>query len=244
MSILSFCVRRVRLARVVTLAALATACGGSDSTSPSSQPDHITFTNATINSLDSTTQVIVQANPGNPTLKALADSTLLVLTAGIQAVRVNVTTNLTSAPLYFVGIRRTINQTTNAWTTWTLVGIDDPSHLGNIVEVAGFAQAATGGAPASVSGTVGGSGSINGRLLQVGNGGTVAEWAVNAGSASFASDTPGGACPNYTPPPKITCTLEVMHVNFTITGTSGGSTKSATQTQTVDVPTMRLTYNP
>jgi hypothetical protein len=250
MSAYAFFTGRARIARLVRVAGLAllgAACGGGyDGTKPLPPADQLTFTNASINSLDSTTQVIVQANPGNGTLRSLADSTLLVLTAGVQAKRVNVSTNLTSVPLYFVGIHRTVNRATGAFSTWTLVGIDDPSHLANIVEVAGFAQVATGAAPTAVSGTVGGgTGSINGRLLQVGNGGAVTEWEATAGSASFASDAPTAGCPGYTAPPNITCAIEQMHVSFTLTGSAtGGSTKTATQTETVDVPAMRLTYTP
>jgi hypothetical protein len=247
MPVYRFLTRRAALVPVVSLTLFGLACGDDTVTPPLDSPDHITFTSATIDALDSTTQVIVDANPGNSTLKSLADSTLLVLTAGIQAKRVDVTTNLTTAPLYFVGIHRTTDRASNAFSTWTLVGMDDPSHLENIIEVAGFASVATGDAPTSISGTVGGVGSINGRLMQVAAGGAVAEWPADAGSASFTSDPPGAACPNFTPPPNISCTLETMHVRFTISGTSsagGGGTRSAAQTVEVDVPGMRLTYTP
>ena len=157
----------------------------------------------------------------------------------------NVSTNLTSAPLYFVAIHRTINRTSGAFSTWTLVGLDDPSHLANIVEVSGFAQSATGPAPTTLTGTIGdGTGSVNGRLLQVAAGGAVTEWEANVGSATFTSDAPGAACPGFTATPNITCALEQMHVRFTISGSSGSNTKSATQTDIVDVPAMRLTYTP
>ena len=234
-----------QLFSAIGVALLATACGSSDVTPPLTGSDQLTFTGASINSLDSTVQVIVQANPGNSTLKSLADSTLLVLSAGVQAQRVNVSTNLTSAPLYFVGIHRTINRTTNAFSTWTLVGIDDPSHLTNIVEVSGFVQAPTGAAPVSLTATIAdGSGAVNGRLLQVATGGAVSEWIATSGSATFLSDGESGACPGYTPPPKFTCTMERMHVHFTMSATGSGGTKTATQTETVDVPAMRLTYTP
>jgi hypothetical protein len=234
-----------QLLSALCLAVAVAACGSSDVTPPIVAGDQLTFTGASINSLDSTVQVIVQANPGNSTLKSLADSTLLVLSAGVQAQRVNISTNLTTAPLYFIGIHRTINRTTNAFSTWTLVGIDDPSHLTNIVEVAGFAQAPTGAAPTSLTGTIGdGNGAVNGRLLQVANGGAVSEWAATAGSASFLSDGASGSCPGYTPPPNITCTMERMHVHFTLTATGSGGTKTATQTEVADVPAMRLTYTP
>ena len=235
--------RVVGAAVVVGLALFAVACGDSIVTNTLPGSDQLTFNGPTIHSLDSTAQVIVAANPGNATLKSLADSTLLVFTAGVQAKRVNVSTNLTSAPLYFVGIHRTINRATGAFSTWTLVGLDDPSHLTNIVEVSGFAQSATGPAPTTLSGVIG-DGSVNGRLLQVATGGAVSEWDASTGSATFTSDAPGAACPGFTPTANITCAMEVMHVRFTMSGSSGGTAKSATQTDVVDVPTMRLTYTP
>ena len=132
-----------------------------------------------VNSLDSTAQVIVQANPGNATLKSFADSTLLVLTAGIQAQRVNITTNLTSAPLYFVGIHRTINRATGA-----VFDVDVGRHRRSVAPHEHRRgrrlrrRSPTGAAPTSLSATIGdGSGAVNGRLLQVATGGAVTELA-------------------------------------------------------------------
>lgn len=246
---MSFVQRNARRVSIAALSLLAAACGGSEITHPTPPSgDQLTFTGATVNSLDSTAQVMVAANPGNSTLKSLADSTLLVLTTGVQAKRIDVTTNLTSAPLYFIGIHRTINASTNAWSTWTLVGIDDPSHLANIVEVAGFAQNTTGSAPTTVSATIGdGTGRINGRLLQVATGGGVTDWAANTGSATFTSDAPGESCPGFVATAHMTCAMETMHVQFSISaasGSNGAGARSASQSTTVDVPAMRLTYTP
>jgi hypothetical protein len=232
------------LAAATALAALS-ACG-SDSTSPATgnnnAPDNIQFTSTIVKSLDSTGQVIVGANPGNPDLKSLLDSTFTVFTAGIQAKRVDVSTNLTSAPLYLVGIHRAFSHPSNSFSTWTLIALDDPSHLGSLIEVSGFAQNSTSTAPSTVSGSIG-TGFVNAMFLQVGNAGTVTQWHAGSGTVSFTSDAAGAACPGFTPTPIVTCAMETMHVTFNVSSTGGSAgTRQASVTTTVDVPTMRLTY--
>jgi len=229
------------------ISALA-ACGSSDTTAPVNAPDKLSFTTAQVKSLDSTGQVIVQTNPNNGTLRSLVDSTLLVFTVGVEAKRVDVTTNLTAAPMYWVGIHRGISRATGSFSTWTLVGMDDPSHLANLIEVSGFAQSSSATPPASVTGTIGdGTGSVNGLLLQVANGGVVTQWNASSGTVSFSSDAPSGACPNFTPTPNTTCALETMHVHFgaqAASGSGGASGRQAAISPDVAIPAMRLTYTP
>ena len=238
--------RITRLALGCAIAMAFAACGDTDPTDPETAPDVLQFTTKHIGALDSTGQVITQANPGNGTLKSLVDSTLLVLTAGVEAKRLDVSTNLTTKPLYFVGVHRAVSRGNSSFSTWTLVGMDDPSKLESLVEVSGFAQSATAAPPASVTGTIGdGTGIVNGLLLAVGNGGSVTEWRVATGTASFASTTTGAACPNFQPTGNIACTLETMRVRFTMSapsGTGSASARSASVTTEVDVPAMRLTY--
>jgi len=232
------------LSCVVSLALIA--CGDSGSTGPGTTADVLELTTRQIGALDSTGQVITQANPGNASLKSLVDSTLLVLTAGVQARRLDVTTNLTTKSLYFVGVHRAVSGASASFSTWTLVGMDDPEKLTSLVEVSGFAQSATATPPASLTGTIGdGTGLVNGLLLAVGNGGSVTEWRSTSGTASFSSSAPGAACPNFTATGNITCTLETMRVRFAVNapnGTGGAGARSASVATEVDVPTMRLTY--
>jgi hypothetical protein len=235
-----------KLAVSLALAALIAACSSSDPAAPVDTVDVLQLTTKQIGSLDSTGRVITQANPGNGTLKSLVDSTLLVLTAGVEAKRLDVTTNLTTKPLYFVGVHRAVSRGASAFSTWTLVGMDDPSKLTSLVEVSGFAQTANGIPPASVSGTIGdGTGLVNGLLLDVATGGAVTQWSANTGTVSFSSIASGTACPNFPPSGTIACTLETMRVRFTMNapgGTGSASARSAAVSTDVDVPTMRLTY--
>jgi len=240
--------RTLRFALLCCLPLLCAACSGTEGTEPSSDPDLLQFTAAQIGSLDSTGQEIVRTNPGDADLKSLVDSTLSVLTAGVQAKRVAISTNLTTVPLYVVGIHRVVSSPGGSASTWTLVALDDPSRLANLIEVSGFAQSAGGTAPTSVTGTIGDQNNIgNALLMQVGAGGTVTRWGVTTGTASFSSGAPGAACPGFTPIPKFTCALETMHVRFTVSapsGTGGAGPRQATVTSDTEVPAMRLTYTP
>jgi hypothetical protein len=230
------------------LVPLMVACG-SDNTGPTTTPDSIVLTSGILKSLDSTAQVMEQANSTNPDLKALVDSTLLVLSAGVRAKRLDVSTDLTTAPLYFVGVHRALGQSSgSSFSTWTLVGFDDPTHLTTLIEVGGFAGSQTAAAPNSVSGTIGdGSGIVNALFLHVASGGSVTEWTVGSGSASFVSDSPGSTCPGFTPTARVTCALETMHVHFTANASSGSGGATARQAAVptdVDVPGMRLNFTP
>ena len=246
MSMRSHVVRAALSIIAVSLSLTTSGCGGADPSSPHPNPDQITLTDAQVHSLDSTGHVLEQGNPTNGNLKSLVDSTLLVLKAGIVLQRIDVATNLTTAPLYFVAIHRVVTRSTgSSFSTWNVVGINDPSNLISVVEVSGFAQAA-GAAPTSVTGTIGdGTGSVNGHFLAVGAAGAVTEWFANTGSASFTSGPAGAACPNFTPTSVVTCSLETLRMHFSASassGSPGAGPRQATISSDVDVPTMRLTY--
>lgn len=225
------------------VAAIA-ACSDSGPTPPPDKPEVLQLTAKDVTSLDSTGRLINEANPTNSSLKSLVDSTLLVLTAGVQAKHVEVATNLTTKPLYFVGVHRAVTRGATSFSTWTLVGMDDPAKLTSLVEASGFAQNNTAIPPTSVAGPIG-NGMVNGLLLSVGDAGAVTEWRPDAGSVSFSSTPSTTACPNFPASGNITCTLETMHVRFSMTapnGTNGAGARSASISADVDVPAMRLTY--
>lgn len=226
---------------------MAVACGGSESTGPQNTPDKIVLTGGQVHSLDSAGAAIVAANPGNATIKAIVDSTLQALTVGAELTRLDVSTNVTTAPLYFIGIHRTGSFTNHSYSTWNVVGFDDPSHLTVLVEVSGFAENGTSTPPTTVSGTIGdGTGIVNGHFIQVGNGGSVTMWDANTGTVSFRSDAPSGSCPNFTPPnPGLSCALETTHFQFTANaagGSGGAGARQASLASETAVSSMKMIY--
>jgi len=237
--------------RLLTLglaAALLIGCGGDDPTQPAPPTgDTFILTSAQVNAMTDRAETVEQSNPGSTSFKSFVDSTLLALQAGVTMKRLDVTTNLTTAPLYFIGIHRVVNQSSGgSFSTWTLIGFEDPSAFANVVEVSGFAQSSTSTAPSTVSGPIGNT-IMNAQLLQVQPNNTIAVWNYSTGSASFASDAPTGACPNGSPQPKLTCSIENMTVTFNVTAAQSASsniTRSASVPVSVTVPALRLTYTP
>jgi hypothetical protein len=234
-------------ALLCSLAIALASCSGSDSTAPG--PDQtLQLTAADVAALDSSGQAIVRANPSNVDLKSLVDSTLMVFTAGIQARRVAIATDLTVAPLYLVGIHRARSSAQGSWSTWTLVALDDPSALASLIEVSGFAATAGSAVPTAMTGTIGdGTGVANALMLRVGAGGAVTQWTATTGTVGFSSDAPGAVCPGFPTTPRVACALETMHVHFNIsapTGSGGEGGRQATLTTDAEVPAMRLTYTP
>ncbi len=235
---------------LVTAIVLAAGCGKDSPTSPEGPSGaEFTLSQAQVTALLSRADQLVDANPGSGSLRSLVDSSLIALQAGVVMKRVDVQTDLTTAPLYFIGIHRVIHQQGGgSFSTWTLEGFDDPANFANIVQTSGFAQSATSTAPSSLSGTIGdGTGTVNGQLLQVGANNAVSTFNYSNGAASFTSDTPTGPCPNGNPEPRTACTLESMRVTFTVTATqspTGSLVRHASVTTEVAVPTIRLTYTP
>ena len=215
------------------------------------QPAGETFalSQAQVDSVVNRGETLADDNPGAASLRSFVDSTLQALQAGVSMRHLDVTTNLTDKPLYFIGIHRVVNQSNgSSFSTWTLVGFEDPTDFRSVVEVSGFAQSSTGTAPSSLNGTIGdGTGTVNGQLLIVNANGSVATFNYASGTASFRSDAPSGACPKTNPAPATVCSLETMHVKFDVSATqsaTGSLERHARVSTEMAVPAMRLTYTP
>jgi len=105
----------VRLVSALIATAAIIACNSTVDVLPA--PATIQLTSTQEASLDSIGRAIKQGNPTDPTLQSLVDSTLLVLHAGVEAKRVDITTDLTTAPLYFVGVHRAVSRQSGSFST-------------------------------------------------------------------------------------------------------------------------------
>jgi hypothetical protein len=231
----------------VALAGLGLVAACSDnkiSGATTDTPASFNFTPAQVQVIDSIGGVVVATNPAIPDIQSLMDSTLGVLTAGIEARRVDVSTNLTNAPLYFVGIHRVVERASGSFSTWNVVGLDDPATLANLIQVSGFASSNGATAPMTVSGTIGdGTGAVNGALWQIATGGNASRWPATSGTVSFTSGAPGAPCPGFVATAVLTCSIETLQMRFNMTGASGGAgSRQASVATEVAIPTMRLTY--
>ncbi len=236
---------RARAAGAALALSISAACG-SDATAPTGSAGTIVLTSDMVRSLDSAATVIRQSNPGNPDLAALADSTLLTLSAGVEAKQLAGATSLSSAPLYFVVVHRVFTSASGSWQTWSLVGFDDPAHLTTLVEASGYAPTAT-PATAVMNGVIGdGTGTANGLMLRVA-GSNVTEWMAISGSVYFANGTSGASCPGFAATAHATCALETLQTRFALgaaAGTGGAGPQTASLTAVQDVPGIRLTFTP
>ena len=239
---------RIPLTCGLAAIALSAACGSDAPTSPTPPTgDTFTLSSSQVSAMTDRASSVEASDPTNTSFKSFVDSTLLALQAGVTMKRIDVTTNLTTSPMYFIGLHRVVNQSNGgSYSTWTVIGFEDPAAFANVIEVSGFAQSSTSTAPTTVSGPIG-TGIINGQMLQVLSNNTVAVWNYSTGNASFTSDAPTGPCPNGSPQPKLACTLETMHVTFNFSSAQSANsnvTKSASVATSVAIPTLRLTYTP
>jgi hypothetical protein len=233
---------------LAALACLSLGCGD-DPASPGPTGDEFTLSQAQFDAMVGRGDAVADANPGNASLRSFVDSTLQALQAGVQMQHLDVSTNLTDRPLYFIGIHRIVNQSGGtSFSTWTLIGFEDPANFKSVVETSGFAESSSGTAPSSLSGTIGdGTGVVNGQLLLIDDDGSVATFNYSSGTASFSSDAPSGACPQTNPAPATVCSLETMHVTFNVSATqaaTGSTERHASIATEMTVPAMRLTYTP
>src|ERR1700712_1553603 len=110
MSCSSVLLRDTSYALLTPLIFAALACGGTEVTTVPVLPGTTQFSAAQVTSLDSTAQIIRNANATNPNVTSLVDSVLKVFTAGIDARLTSATTDLTPPPTTWVGIHRVVNK--------------------------------------------------------------------------------------------------------------------------------------
>ena len=101
----------------------ALGCGDGMPTMPNPPTGaEFTLSQAQVSAMNTRAGHLADANPGNGSLQSLVDSTLLALQAGVVMKRVDVQTDLTTAPLYFVGLHRVIHQAGGgSFSTWTMI---------------------------------------------------------------------------------------------------------------------------
>jgi hypothetical protein len=203
--------------QLLAIALLAGACDSHDTTLPiDHQTTTIHLTQAQAATLVSRVTTLA---PVHPELAWLADSVSLVLKAGAEANRIEITTDLASGPFYAVGLQRAITTSTNSSATFDLIAFNDPTSPTDFIIVDGYRSTVATQPPQSASGNFGVSsnGTISGHLFHVA-GSTVSAWRADAGTASVATGTTGAACAGFPLTGGVTCTQAALQASFTITG--------------------------
>ena len=223
----------MRRTALVTMALiLATAC--SDDPSGPSNGETITLSATQAASLMGRIEAI---GVKDPSFAALADTIDVVIKAGAEARRIDVTTDLGAGPYWAVSLQMFHGTT----TTFHVVAFDDASNPTRFI-VLGGASLGSSSPVTSLSGAIGtnGSESLTGHLYST-SGTDVSAWHASGGSVSFTAHPTSQACSNF--PGPGTCVSSTMDATFAFTNTvpdqsaTGQRTASGTLTA---LPGVRL----
>ena len=149
----------------------------------------------------------------------LADSVNLVIAAGAEADRLDVTTDLAPGPFYAVGLQRAFPNAPSPFSTFHLIAFNDPSNPTDFIIIGGYHQGAPGSAPPqSASGTFSSPNpvvTVTGHLFHFGEA-LLSEWRASTGSALLQTGTVGDACASLPVPSGVTCTRATLGALFNI----------------------------
>ena len=184
-----------------------------------------------------------QLSSSDPILGSLADTIRFVITAGAEVQRIDATTNFGADSYYVVSLHRTFSGTSQSWSTFHVIGFNDPSNPTEFLILGGWSQTSGSTPPTSVSGSIGASGntSLTGHFFSA-SGTNVNMWHADAGTVSLNASATAESCPGFSAP-GMTCVKSDMSVTFAITGTvpENGATGERTGSGTASsVPGVRL----
>ena len=225
------------LALCVTLA----ACSDDDPAGPTTG-DLITLTSAQAAAL---VAKVESFGSTDPSLAALSDTVDVVVKAGAQARRIDVTTDLGSGPYWAVSLHMPNTVSSPASSTFHIIAFNEPTNPTRFIILGGWQQGVGSSAPNTVSGSLSGptsTTSVTAHLFSV-SGTQVSAWHATDGTSYMTSGTTSGSCVGFTGPG--TCTPASMDISFTISGSIAGSGTAATGERTaagnvVGIPGIRL----
>jgi hypothetical protein len=224
--------RRIALASI----ALILASGCSDDPDPAGPSSGQTIT-LTASQAASLVARMESFGAGDPSIAALADTIDVVIKAGAEARRVDVTTDLGEGPYWAVSLQMFQGTT----TTFHVVAFNDASNPTQFI-ILGGASLGSSSPVISMSGAIGTSGgeSRTGHLYSVA-GTEVSAWHASGGAVAFTAHPTSQACSNF--PGPGSCVSSSMDATFSFTSTvpdqaaTGQRTASGTLTA---LPGVRL----
>lgn len=172
-------------------------------------------------------------------IAALSDTIDVVIKAGAQARRIDVTSDIGDGPYWAVSLQVFAGTT----STFHVMAFDEPSNPTRFI-VLGGAVLGSSTPVNSASGSIGTSGSVSltGHLYSV-SGTDISAWHVGAGSSSLVAHPSTQACPGFVGPG--TCVSITMDATFSFTSSvpdvNGSATGQRTATGSVsEIPGVRL----
>jgi hypothetical protein len=188
---------------------------------------------------------VVQFSSSDPTLGALADTIQFVVKSGAEVQRVDVTTSFGVTSYWTVSLHRANVGASQSWSTFHVIGFNDPSAPTEFLILGGFSQVAGTTAPTSISGSIGSnaSSSLTAHFFGV-IGDQVGMWNASGGTVSMTASSTGASCPNFSAS-GMTCVKSSMATTFSITQTvTGGAPATGNRTGSASdatIPGVRLT---
>jgi hypothetical protein len=232
--------KRIISASAALCLALA-ACGTDDGISPTTG-DLITLTAAQAAALVAKVESFGSTDPN---LAALADTVDVILKAGAEAKRIDVTTDIGSGPYWAVSLHMPSTMSSPASSTFHVIAFNEPNNPTRFIILGGWAQGSGSTAPTTVNGSLSGptaTTSVTAHLFSV-SGSQVSAWHATTGGSVLTSSTTGQSCTGFTGPG--TCVRATMDASFGITGSVAGSGTAATGQKTASgtvtgIPGIRL----
>lgn len=216
----------------VTLALALSAC--SDEPTEPVNEDVITLTQAQAVAL---VTKVESFGAQDATLRALSDTIDVVIRAGAQARRIEVTSDIGNGPYWAVSLS-VVSGTTS---TFSVVAFDDPSNPTRFI-ILGGAVLGSASVVNTASGSIGTTGttSLTGHILMILDNSLFA-WHVSGGSLSFTVHPTTQSCPSFVGPG--TCVSITTDATFSFTASIGTGTISSQRTASgtgVGIPGVRL----
>lgn len=230
-----------KLVATSTLCLVLAGCSTDDGTGPTTG-DLITLTAAQAAALVSSVESFGALDPN---LASLADTVDVILKAGAEAKRIDVTTDLGSGPFWAVSLHMPSTMSSPASSTFHVIAFNEPNNPTQFIILGGWAQGSGSTPPTTVNGSLSGptsTTSVTAHLFSV-SGSAVSVWHATSGGSVLTSSTTGQSCPGFTGPG--TCVRGAMDVSFSITGTVAGAGSAATGQRTASgtvtgIPGIRL----
>jgi hypothetical protein len=170
-------------------------------------------------------------------LGALSDTVDVVITAGAQARRIDVTSDIGNGPYWTVSLQMFAGTT----STFHVIAFDDPSNPSRFL-ILGGAVLGSSVPVTSASGSIGTNGttSLTGHLLTV-SGSGVSAWHVSGGSLSFDLHPTTQTCPGFTGSGNCVPITMDATFNFTASVPDGSATGQRTASGSAQgIPGVRL----
>ena len=203
---------------IASAALLTGACTNDDPAGPEDDGS-IVLTPAQVTAIR---ERVVELAGENADIAWLADTIDIIVSAGVVATEVDVTTVPgVPLPFYAVSLQRTITTASSASAAFDVILFNDPSNPTEFIIANGWINPGDNDTPpTTVSGTFGSPTEIsivNAHFFRI-EGETVQQWRASGGTATFGyAAAPDGTCSTVEDSESVTCDPADLTATFTIT---------------------------